>query len=191
MMLETECIPAIIQRSESLADWYKMAQTVYLQIQLLDKDLDNYERSLEALSYRLTDESSERHEALWKLLDQLPSGQTSEQASHLPSCIREEGTKMWRNICDTQHEIRGILKDNNELFDCLGRLSESCRLHSYSNFSVHSDVEDEEENDERSEGNDEGNDDREMRNRVGASDRINESKENIPGYRKNCFIKHE
>ncbi|XP_028982689.1 inhibitor of nuclear factor kappa-B kinase subunit epsilon [Diachasma alloeum] len=174
MLLETECIPSIIQRSESLADWYKMAQTVYLQIQLLDKDLDNYERSLEALAYRLADESAERHEALCKLLDQLPSGQTTENGSHLPSCIREEGTKMWRNICDTQLEIRGILKENNDLFDGLARLSESCRLQRHSEGK--SDGDGEEDEDEKSGGDGNGG---------------NEEKENIQGYRKNCFINHE
>ncbi|XP_011312262.1 inhibitor of nuclear factor kappa-B kinase subunit epsilon [Fopius arisanus] len=148
MLLETECIPSIIQRSESLADWYKIAQTVYLQIQLLDKDLDNYERNLEVISYRLTDESSHRHEALHKLLKQLPSGRTSEHSSHLPSCIREEGTKTWTNIYNMQQEILRIVKMNNEDFERVERLSEACRL------QRPSESEDEDEEDEGSDGQD-------------------------------------
>ena len=39
--------------AECLADWYKMAQTIYLQTQILEKDLLSYEEMLFELRDRL------------------------------------------------------------------------------------------------------------------------------------------
>ncbi|XP_053957435.1 serine/threonine-protein kinase TBK1 [Anastrepha ludens] len=38
--------PAVAQMAECLADWYKLAQTVYLKTQILEKDVRDYERKL-------------------------------------------------------------------------------------------------------------------------------------------------
>lgn len=46
--------PAIHQEAECLADWYKMAQTIFLQTQILEKDLTSYEDSIYELKDRLT-----------------------------------------------------------------------------------------------------------------------------------------
>jgi len=53
VLLHEECQPAVAQLADALADWYKMAQTVYLQVYILDKDLDTYEKRLEAFSRHL------------------------------------------------------------------------------------------------------------------------------------------
>lgn len=45
--------PAIHQEAECLADWYKMAQTIFLQTQILEKDLVSYEDSIYELKDRL------------------------------------------------------------------------------------------------------------------------------------------
>lgn len=47
LLLESECHPQITQLADALADWYKVAQTVYLQTRILDKDIDAYEKCLE------------------------------------------------------------------------------------------------------------------------------------------------
>lgn len=39
--------------AECLADWYKMAQTIYLQTQILEKDLLSYEENIYELRDRL------------------------------------------------------------------------------------------------------------------------------------------
>jgi hypothetical protein len=39
--------------AECLADWYKMAQTIYLQTQILEKDLSSYEETIFELRDRL------------------------------------------------------------------------------------------------------------------------------------------
>ncbi|XP_067623229.1 serine/threonine-protein kinase TBK1 isoform X1 [Eurosta solidaginis] len=38
--------PAVAQMAECLADWYKLAQTVYLKTQILEKDVRDYEQKL-------------------------------------------------------------------------------------------------------------------------------------------------
>ena len=39
--------------AECLADWYKMAQTIYLQTQILEKDISSHEETLFELRDRL------------------------------------------------------------------------------------------------------------------------------------------
>lgn len=119
-LLETECIPAMTQRSECVADWYKMAQTVYLQIQILDKDVDNYEDILESYFYRLSQESKERYENLLHLIDRLPDKLKTVEKTNVPA---QESTKKWRNICDMQEQITVILYENGRLIDQLDSLS--------------------------------------------------------------------
>lgn len=46
--------PAIHLEAECLADWYKMSQTIFLQTQILEKDLTSYEDSIYELKDRLT-----------------------------------------------------------------------------------------------------------------------------------------
>lgn len=70
-LLETECQPQIAQLADSLADWYKMAQTVYLQIQILDKDIDSYEKCLEDFITRHSYSYRTAHTKLQEVIDQL------------------------------------------------------------------------------------------------------------------------
>ncbi|XP_050464029.1 serine/threonine-protein kinase TBK1 [Cataglyphis hispanica] len=119
-LLETECIPAMTQRSECVADWYKMAQTVFLQTQILDKDIDGYEHALESFSYRLSQESKERNENLLHSLDRLPGKLKTIEKTNVPA---QESTKKWRNICDTQEQIAVLLYENGLFIDQLDNLS--------------------------------------------------------------------
>lgn len=45
-LLADDVRPAIHVQAEALADWYKMAQTLYLQTQILQKDVTTYEESV-------------------------------------------------------------------------------------------------------------------------------------------------
>ncbi|XP_052743671.1 inhibitor of nuclear factor kappa-B kinase subunit epsilon isoform X2 [Bicyclus anynana] len=47
--------PLARARADAIADWYKVAQTVYLQTQILDKDVSSTELKLLALAARLQD----------------------------------------------------------------------------------------------------------------------------------------
>ncbi|XP_054012334.1 serine/threonine-protein kinase TBK1 [Hylaeus anthracinus] len=119
-LLETFCTPSMINHSECVADWYKMAQTVFLQTQILDKDVDNYERILETYSYRLSHESKERYENFLHLIDRLPGKLKTIEKTNLPA---QESTKAWKNICVAQEGIAMILYKNGRLIDQLNRLS--------------------------------------------------------------------
>ncbi|XP_053970534.1 serine/threonine-protein kinase TBK1 [Hylaeus volcanicus] len=119
-LLETFCTPSMINHSECVADWYKMAQTVFLQTQILDKDVDNYERILETYSYRLSHESKERYENFLHLIDRLPGKLKTIEKTNLPA---QESTKAWKNICVAQEGIAMILYKNGRLIDQLDRLS--------------------------------------------------------------------
>lgn len=46
--------PAILLEAECLADWYKMAQTIFLQTQILEKDLSSYEDAIFEAKDRLS-----------------------------------------------------------------------------------------------------------------------------------------
>ncbi|CAK9803712.1 Inhibitor of nuclear factor kappa-B kinase subunit epsilon [Anthophora plagiata] len=119
-LLETFCVPSMISRSECVADWYKMAQTVFLQTQILDKDVDIYEHLLETFSYRLSQESKERYENFLHLIDRLPGKSKTMEKTNLPT---QENTKKWKNICVMQERIAMILYRNGLLVDQIDRLS--------------------------------------------------------------------
>lgn len=110
----------MISRSECVADWYKMAQTVFLQIQILDKDVDNYEHILETYSYRLSHESKERYENFLHLIDTFPEKLRTIEKTNLPA---QESTKKWKNMCVMQERIAMILCKNDLLIDQLDRIS--------------------------------------------------------------------
>lgn len=110
----------MISRSECVADWYKMAQTVFLQIQILDKDVDNYERILETYSYRLSHESKERYENFLHLIDTFPEKLRIIEKTNLPA---QESTKKWKNMCVMQEQIAMILYKNDLLIDQLDHIS--------------------------------------------------------------------
>ncbi|XP_076170663.1 I-kappaB kinase epsilon [Ptiloglossa arizonensis] len=119
-LLETFCTPSMISRSECVADWYKMAQTVFIQTQILYKDVDNYEHILETYSYRLSQESKERYENFIHLIDRLPGKLKTIEKTNSPA---QECTKAWKNICIGQERIAMILHRNSRLIDQLDRLS--------------------------------------------------------------------
>jgi TANK-binding kinase 1 len=119
------------QRSECVADWYKMAQTVFLQTQILDKDIDSYEHVLESFSYRLSQESKERNENFLHSLDRLPGKSKTVEKTNVPA---QESTKKWRNICDAQEQITVLLYENGLLIDQLDHLSAIDRLEDAGNM---------------------------------------------------------
>ncbi|XP_008203915.1 inhibitor of nuclear factor kappa-B kinase subunit epsilon [Nasonia vitripennis] len=130
-LLEKQAIPAITQRSDCLADWYKMAQTVFLQSQILDKDMDNYDRVLETFSLRLSQESKERYDMVCRMLDswlptvgkQLGKGSNKSQSElderKKRRAIMEEGK--WKDICSVQEQILLVLYKNEKLVEELSR----------------------------------------------------------------------
>ena len=97
-----------------------MAQTVYLQIQILEKDIDNHEREMESFCYRLSHESKERYDSFSRYIDNLPG---KVKTTERPNVLDNESTKMWKNICDTQEQISSILHENSLFVNELDGLS--------------------------------------------------------------------
>jgi len=108
-----------------------MAQTVFLQTQILDKDIDSYEHVLESFSYRLSQESKERNENFLHSLDRLPGKSKTVEKTNVPA---QESTKKWRNICDAQEQITVLLYENGLLIDQLDHLSAIDRLEDAGNM---------------------------------------------------------
>lgn len=52
-LLTKECSPSLALRTEALADWYKKASTIYLQTEILYKDLSSFEDDVSAFSLGL------------------------------------------------------------------------------------------------------------------------------------------
>ena len=47
-LLNKDCLPSVSLRTEALADWYKKASTIYLQTEILYKDLSSFEDDISA-----------------------------------------------------------------------------------------------------------------------------------------------
>lgn len=62
-LLQKECQPVINHVTEILADWYKMAQTTFLQTEILHKDIVAYEDEIETFAVAVKS-SQDNYEAL-------------------------------------------------------------------------------------------------------------------------------
>lgn len=102
-----------------------MTQTVYLQTQILSKDIDSYEHALESFSYRLSQESKEQSESLLHSLNRLPSKLKTIEKTSVPT---QESMKKWCNISDMQEQVTLILYENGRLIDQLDHSSAIERL---------------------------------------------------------------
>lgn len=122
-LLETECQPAVAQLADSLADWYKMAQTVYLQAQILDKDTDDYENRLDIFVSRLSNSDSVFHSSVRDMLQKIEKEQKIPRTvGKQVSRIRND-TKIIRNslkdIVELQEEMASEMKENTDLINKL------------------------------------------------------------------------
>ena len=52
-LLTKECEPSVSNKTEALADWYKKASTIYLQTEILYKDLSSFEDDIASFSLGL------------------------------------------------------------------------------------------------------------------------------------------
>nr|CAD7439248.1 unnamed protein product [Timema bartmani]CAD7459470.1 unnamed protein product [Timema tahoe] len=118
-LFETECRPAVAQLADCLADWYKMAQTVYLQARILDKDVDTFERRLDTFSRRSTEADCIFHSGLQEVLQRVTvDGKIVPRTPGRQTRGRESAKKFRNSIKDiraVQEEISSVLKENNDL----------------------------------------------------------------------------
>ncbi|KAJ9577300.1 hypothetical protein L9F63_006139 [Diploptera punctata] len=123
-ILDSECQPAVAQLADSLADWYKMAQTVFLQARILDKDIDAYERRLEAFAHRLSKVDLTFHQ---KLQDQVKLD-TKPNPIPIKSIhkVRRDNKVFHKSIKDilaVQGEMATMMRENSELVNQFQQLT--------------------------------------------------------------------
>lgn len=75
-LLQKHCQPTVSQLTELLADWYKMAQTTYLQTEILHKDIVNYQNSMETFSLMLKDSEEKYSTTLGEALSTIHDHQS-------------------------------------------------------------------------------------------------------------------
>ena len=63
-LLTKECQPAVAALTDALADWYKMAQTTFLQAEILRKDINGYEDEAETFAAVGLSHSRERYDTI-------------------------------------------------------------------------------------------------------------------------------
>lgn len=125
-LFENECLPAFTQLAEALGDWYKIAQTVYLQTMILKKDVDIFEKKLEKLSENLTldimqyNEDIKNRIAQTKIPEVIIKNVNTVSSIKLKDSIRE-ADKIKSEISFIIQENKNLIKEFNEL--CLDKLT--------------------------------------------------------------------
>uniref|UniRef100_A0A1B6E921 Protein kinase domain-containing protein n=1 Tax=Clastoptera arizonana TaxID=38151 RepID=A0A1B6E921_9HEMI len=118
ILLESEVTPSVAQLSENLADWYKMAQTVFLQARILDKDVETFETRLEAFINDVIEADRNFHKELLNVCRVQGVGR-----------IRHQELRTYRasikEIINSQEDIATIIKDNSELVTQFQNLANS------------------------------------------------------------------
>ncbi|CAH1393934.1 unnamed protein product [Nezara viridula] len=114
-LLEQEVVLSIIQTADCLADWYKMAQTIYLQGKILDKDVDNSKKSLEKFFLRMEESDKIFYDEGNNI------GITRPLVQHEGRIIRGQDVRSFKTkICEihcAQEEIDSLIKENSQIID--------------------------------------------------------------------------
>ncbi|XP_069700345.1 serine/threonine-protein kinase TBK1 [Periplaneta americana] len=121
-LLDVECQPAVAQLADCLADWYKMAQTVYLQARILDKDVDVYERRLEGVSSRLTELNS----AFYQKLQAKKDSRTKVAPAKQTHKVRQDAKVIhnsFKDIMALQEEVMSVVKENSQILSQFQQLA--------------------------------------------------------------------
>lgn len=103
--------PAVAQMAECLADWYKLAQTVYLKTQILEKDVRDCERKLHDIRDELYHIKSEQ-----KLDVDTKTISSNNQLAKI-----EERNRL-RIMKQQQLEVMAVMRKNSELITLLSNL---------------------------------------------------------------------
>ena len=103
-LLQKECTPSINQMTDALADWYKMAQTTFLQTEILLKDILIYKNDIDTFTVTVKEAQNEKYfEALSDVKERI-NEQKNEQ--------KEQSRK--RKQLEEEEKIRQMQKLQNE-----------------------------------------------------------------------------
>lgn len=132
VLLDAKCQPAVAQLADALADWYKMAQTVYLQVRILDKDLDACEKRLKEYSRRLTESDFNFYQNLQARQD---GGTKSAPVKHINKVHQDAKVihNSFKDIRALQCEVMTMARENSEIVTRFQQLTETLLGDSVSN----------------------------------------------------------
>lgn len=122
-LLETEVVPAYTQFADNLGDWYKIAQTIYLQTMILNKDVGCYNQKLDEFHGNLMGEYVQFKEDMKAIVEQ-------QVKSKVPSVyqsgdLKTEQLRMsFSKLVKTKEEIMEVLSENNQLVEQINLISE-------------------------------------------------------------------
>ncbi|KAH8279629.1 hypothetical protein KR018_011142 [Drosophila ironensis] len=103
--------PAVAQIAECLADWYKLAQTVYLKTQILEKDVRDCERKLNGI-----------RDELYHIKSELKLDVDTKSANNNNQLAKIEERNRLRVMQQQQQEVMAVMRSNSDLISLLSKL---------------------------------------------------------------------
>lgn len=112
-LLDQKAAPPLAQQAENMADWYKKAHTVFLQTQILEKDITKFEHRLDQFKCRLMEADRSFHdELLTRQFTQKLKGEAKKEKSYSKYPFRSKEEYM--NFSSTIKQMISDQKDINE-----------------------------------------------------------------------------
>ena len=129
-LLQTGVQPVIHQMTDVLADWYKLAQTTFLQTEILHKDIGLFSDEVEAYGVTLKAAQENYNTTLNEAIDGIKSelDNTKKKTINGPKpnsngVDSKQVRKALKSILSTQDEVWGILRENTRLIEQFGQLA--------------------------------------------------------------------
>ncbi|XP_017082519.1 LOW QUALITY PROTEIN: serine/threonine-protein kinase TBK1 [Drosophila eugracilis] len=103
--------PTVAQIAECLADWYKLAQTVYLKTQILEKDVRDCERKLNGI-----------RDELYHIKSELKLDVDTKTINNNNQLAKIEERNRLRVMQQQQQEVMAVMRTNSEIISLLSKL---------------------------------------------------------------------
>merc|ERR1719221_2171463 len=120
-LLTKECEPSVSNKTEALADWYKKASTIYLQTEILYKDLSSFEDDIASFSLGLRHSQDRYHQLVRDMAVRVREAREEAAPPPAPTPQPPSDTrnvrKAVKSILGTQDEVWGLLRENSRLIE--------------------------------------------------------------------------
>nr|AAF04853.1 protein kinase DIK2 [Drosophila melanogaster] len=103
--------PTVAQIAECLADWYKLAQTVYLKTQILEKDVRDCERKLNGI-----------RDELYHVKSELKLDVDTKTINNNNQLAKIEERNRLRVMQQQQQEVMAVMRTNSDIISLLSKL---------------------------------------------------------------------
>ena len=103
-LLQKECTPSINQMTDALADWYKMAQTTFLQTEILLKDILIYKNDIDTFTVTLKEAQNEKYFEELTVVKSRLNEQKNEQKEQIRKRKQQEEEEKVRHLQKIQVE---------------------------------------------------------------------------------------